>query len=130
MSERFAQARDTFFAALTRLEEVIAAPESPFLLDAAIQRFEFTYEAAWRALKRAGEDRGLQIASPRQAFEAGMSLGLIADDGAWTAMLKERNLTTHTYKEDVALGVFSRLPTHLVHFQNLRTALAALPDLS
>lgn len=49
LKERFAVAR----RALSTLEEVLAIPRpSRIERDAAIQRFEYTFEACWRAVQR------------------------------------------------------------------------------
>jgi nucleotidyltransferase substrate binding protein (TIGR01987 family) len=128
VSERFEEARDLFFAALRRLEEVVAAGRvNPFMVDAAIQRFEFTFETAWRALKYAAADQGVDTASPRRAFEAAYTLGLIEDDGGWTGMLGDRNETSHTYKEALAEALYARLPEHLARFQALAVKLSPTP---
>ena len=41
-----------FEQALRRLEEALAKPEDPIVRDACIQRFEFTFEMAWKALQQ------------------------------------------------------------------------------
>lgn len=50
----------SFSKALERLQEVLREPESSILRDAAIQRFEFCFELAWKAvqheLRRQGND--------------------------------------------------------------------------
>jgi hypothetical protein len=40
-----------FEQALRRLEEALAKPEDPIVRDACIQRFEFTFEMAWKAVQ-------------------------------------------------------------------------------
>lgn len=56
--ERFKLALDHFEKALARLHEVLAQPENEFIRDATIQRFEFTFEAAWKAMYRWLRARG------------------------------------------------------------------------
>ena len=52
------------------------------------------------------EGEGLPAESPRRALVAGHTLGLINDEGCWLAMLADRNLTTHTYHQQVAERIF------------------------
>ena len=40
-----------FEQVLRRLEEGLARPADPIVRDACIQRFEFTFEMAWRAIQ-------------------------------------------------------------------------------
>jgi hypothetical protein len=38
-------------------------------------------------------------------------------------MLNDRNLTSHTYREEYALEIYERLPKHLQAMQRLRSRL-------
>ncbi len=42
---------DSFGRALTSLEEILKEKENTIVRDATIQRFEYTFEAMWKALK-------------------------------------------------------------------------------
>ena len=50
--QRFLLALQQFESALTRLHEVVAMSETDVVRDAMIQRFEFTFETAWKAAYR------------------------------------------------------------------------------
>lgn len=43
--------KNAFFNALKQLEKALNEPKTEYTRDASIQRFEFTYELAWNALK-------------------------------------------------------------------------------
>lgn len=106
LDERFALALDHFRRALARLHEVLAQPENDFIRDAIIQRFEFTFEAGWRAMYRWLRARGLDV--DEAAFSAipeGFKQRLIFDEAGWSEMRKYRNLTSHTYNENLAIEV-------------------------
>ena len=45
--------------ALVRLQEALSVPEDPIVRDACIQRFEFTFEMAWRAIQAHARVEGL-----------------------------------------------------------------------
>jgi nucleotidyltransferase substrate binding protein (TIGR01987 family) len=98
--------------ALDRLDEILArAPGGDETLgDAAIQRFEFNYELAWRALQRRAERDGRAAATPRDAFKAAYAAGLIGDEALWLAMIADRNRTSHIYSSNMARDVIGRLP--------------------
>lgn len=104
--ERFTLALDHFERALARLHEVLAQPENEFIRDATIQRFEFTFEAAWKAMYRWLRARGVDVdedaySSLPEAFKR----QLITDEKRWGEMRKYRNLTSHTYNEPLAIEV-------------------------
>lgn len=46
-----------FEKALRRLEEALDKPESAIVRDASIQRFEFTFELAWKAIQTYRPDK-------------------------------------------------------------------------
>ena len=71
-----------------------------------IQAFEFSFEAVWKLLKAVAEREGLAAESPRRAIVAAYKLGLIDDEAIWIAMLNDRNLTSHTYHQQVAQRIF------------------------
>lgn len=100
--------------ALGRPDEVLARDPAndETLGDAAIQRFEFNYELAWRALQRRMERDGMRSASPREAFKAAYAAGLIDDETVWLAMIADRNRTSHIYSSAMARDVIARLASY------------------
>jgi len=113
--DRFAQRRADAARAADRLTEAVercSHDPDPMLRDAAIQRFEFTFEAVWKAAKAYLEHLGLTADTPRQTIRAFLSAGLAADADeieAWFGMLDDRNLTSRTYIEPVAQRIYDRI---------------------
>ncbi len=75
-----------------------------------IQAFEFTHELAWNVLNDYIEYTGGQILigskdTTREAFQK----NLISDGDAWMEMIKNRNLTSHTYNEDISKLIISNI---------------------
>ena len=105
-AERFQQRRADFQKAVTRLEEACAQPESSFLRDSVIQRFEFSWELAWKMLKLRLAFLGVEALSPRDVFRQSLQAGLIQDGNVWTEAQLHRNLTSHTYDEALAITVY------------------------
>jgi nucleotidyltransferase substrate binding protein (TIGR01987 family) len=103
---------DTLAAALGRLESALSQPKTEWTRDSAIQRFEFTFELAWKAVVAAARAEGLEVVSPRDAVRTARRLGWIDDDQRWLDMLDARNRTSHTYSEDTADSIYSGLPAH------------------
>ena len=124
-------------SALARLGEALERPEDPIVRDACIQRFEFTFEMAWRAVQDHAHGQGLECVSPRQCFRVAFRLGLIDRDSRWLGMVEDRNRTSHLYDEESARKVYRKLSDYLRLLQGLlarleeaarRTAAEELPE--
>ena len=97
-----------FNNALSRLKEGIAKYKETddLLRDGLIQRFEFTFELAWKTLKAVFEDEGLiGLNSPKTVLREAFAAELIKDDELWLAMLSDRNSTTHIDNEQLAIEI-------------------------
>jgi nucleotidyltransferase substrate binding protein (TIGR01987 family) len=104
---------ETASRALETLESILEEPESDIVRDATIQRFEYTFEAGWKALKAyLSEREGIICNSPKACFRAAFRVGLLGEGGVEAAlkMTDERNMTSHTYIEAVARRVYERTP--------------------
>ena len=103
-------------SALARLGEVLAT-ERPTDVerDAAIQRFEFTFETVWKAAQRylAVMER-IEAGSPGAVIRACRESGMGDEDSAEARLraVEDRNLTSHMYSEALAQEIFARLPEH------------------
>ncbi|MBK9295100.1 MAG: nucleotidyltransferase substrate binding protein [Oligoflexia bacterium] len=87
-----------------------------------IQAFEFTFEQCWKALQQKAQKEGVTVGSPKTAFSFAMQSGLIKpqDEKLWLEMLEDRNLTTHTYKKELANQVVVRIKeNYLPAFEHL-----------
>lgn len=101
-------------------------PFSDIVRDACIQRFEFGFELAWKAVQQASRNQGRDCMSPRSCLREAFAMSWLADEVAWLAMLADRNLTSHTYDEALAQAVYSRLRQHLSLLQELKNTLSEL----
>ena len=111
--------------ALSRLEAALAQTKTEWTRDAAIQRFEFSFELAWKVVSACARAEGLEARSPREALRVAHRLAWISDESLWLRMLDDRNRTSHTYNEAVAEEIFSRLATHAAALGTLRHRLAS-----
>lgn len=114
-TERFIQRQTDFVKAVTRLEEACAQEENSFIRDSVIQRFEFSWEMAWKMLKLRLSDLGIEALTPRDVFRQSVQAGLIQDGNAWTEAQLQRNQTSHTYDEPLSLTVYAFIKTQGVH---------------
>ena len=64
-----------------------------------IQRFEYTFELAWKTLKNKMEFDGIVLdqISPRAVVREAFTAKYIDDAGTWLKMIGDRNLMSYTY---------------------------------
>lgn len=123
---KFAAQLAQFAQAIARLAEALQLPKNDIVRDSAIQRFEFTFDLAWKTVKTyLGEQKGVMCASPKDCIRAAYAQGIIAHDDAWLTMTDMRNETVHTYNEAVAEKIYAQLPDALQKYQALSAALTA-----
>jgi nucleotidyltransferase substrate binding protein (TIGR01987 family) len=107
---RWIQRFNNFTKAFSRLEEAVALAEERQLSEleeqGLIQAFEFTHELAWNTLKDFLEGRGAgTLFGSKDTTRAAFKAGIIENGDVWMAMVKSRNLTSHTYDEAVATSI-------------------------
>lgn len=89
--------------ALESLRIAIEMPYSEIVRDASIQRFEFCLELLWKVLKK---KMGTASVAPKSVLREAAAQGLISNIDMWFDFVDDRNLSSHTYNEDIAKKVF------------------------
>jgi nucleotidyltransferase substrate binding protein (TIGR01987 family) len=110
--ERFTERQADVRESSARLADVVSQPESEFIRDATIQRFEFTFEAVWKALKLYLERQGHECGGPRPTLKKAFTENLIPspeEADRWLQMLEDRNRTSHAYNEILARQIHQRI---------------------
>lgn len=111
---RWKQRFDNYLKALQTLSDAVRlAGEralTPLEQQGVIQSFEFTHELGWNMLKDYLEHQGVSdIVGSRGAVRAAFKNGLIDDGETWMAMIRDRNLSSHTYDQETAQGIVERI---------------------
>jgi nucleotidyltransferase substrate binding protein (TIGR01987 family) len=104
---RWLQRLNNYTLALRRLADAVELAEQRPLTSleqqGLIQAFEFTHELAWNVMKDYFYWQGNSaIAGARDATREAFSKGLVDEGEGWMAMIKSRNLSSHTYNQNVA----------------------------
>ena len=87
-----------------------------FFRDSTIQRFEFTVEIMWKTLKSfLYEYAGIDCKSPKGCIRDFFSAGYLTEEETTNLleMIDDRNMTSHTYHEEVAEEIFKDLHIYL-----------------
>lgn len=101
--QRFSNYEKALFQLGNAVELSRQRPLSDLERQGLIQEFEFTHELAWNVLKDYLEYQGFSsLVGSRDATREAFRRGLIEDGEGWMEMIADRNMTSHTYKEEVA----------------------------
>ena len=114
-----------FAAALRRLREAVNEDigKGSIVVDGTIQRFEFTFELAWKLAQAVLRHEGIEANAPRSVVKEAFKLKLIRAGDSWIDLLEDRNRTSHIYDEQQSLQVYGRIKEHHVRlFEELGIA--------
>ena len=121
----FRRAFERYGEAIDRKEALEHEGFGDIFLDLAVKRFEFTYEMAWKAVKRYLDYVGIGAPSPRACFKEAFSQQLITEEQIWLEMIERRNLSSHIYSQDQVAGILGRLDDYRKAFGDLLEKLSA-----
>ena len=129
---RWIQRLNHFNKAFSQLKEGVELakqrPLSKLEEQGLIQSFEYTHELAWNMLKDFLESRGARnLYGSKDTTREAFKRGLIKNGEAWMDMIKNRNLTSHTYDEAIASQIISAiLNAYFAEFEALQIKLDKL----
>jgi nucleotidyltransferase substrate binding protein (TIGR01987 family) len=103
---------ETATKALKTLKEIVEEPYSTIVRDAAIKRFEYSFDIFWKFVKdylRVQE--GIECASPKSCFREAFKVSILSEEEAVKVleMTDDRNLSTHTYDEEAVYEIFQQV---------------------
>lgn len=125
----FERALERFRIVVTERHRWVEEGNGDIVLDVAAKRFEFTYEMAWKTLKRVLDYMGIDARAPRPVFKEAYAQGLLADEKVWLDMIEMRNLSSHVYDEHEISRILTELDRYLVAFDALLLRLQqVVPD--
>jgi nucleotidyltransferase substrate binding protein (TIGR01987 family) len=102
-----------FHRACSRLLEVTEADRlvdnlSELELEGLVQRFEYTFELAWKVMQDLLVYKGYDfMLGPNGTMKMAFEDGLITDHDGWRRMAKSRNMLSHVYDEAEVLPIVS-----------------------
>ena len=109
-----------FKNALKRLEEGVLEAKNELDKDGVIQRFEFTIEVLWKALRAILLYQGIECYSPRECIKLSFKANIIDDDEIILDMLFDRNISSHIYDENKSEEIFNRIKSvYLEYLKNI-----------
>ncbi|MDI6802484.1 MAG: HI0074 family nucleotidyltransferase substrate-binding subunit [Bacteroidota bacterium] len=101
--------------ALMQLNRALQEKFSDIVRDAAIQRFEFTFELFWKLVKTyLNYVEGIDCYSPKNCFRELLPILLASEDEVelLLKMCDHRNLISHVHDEEISNEVFNTVPSY------------------
>jgi len=97
--QRFHNFDKAFVLLRSAFEEHSVQQLSDLEKEGVIQRFEYSYELAWKTMKDYLEECGVVITpvTPRTVIKEAFNAGLVNDGQVWIDMMLHRNLLAHTH---------------------------------
>lgn len=80
---------------------------------ATIKAFEFTYDLAWKTMKRLLDFKGIStdiVGGPRDYFREAAALGMVSDPKIWFGFIELRNNAIHPHDEEAMNQIIEALP--------------------
>ena len=111
---RWRQRLSNYRAALEQLTNAVnlagERPLSDLEKQGVVQAFEFTHELAWQVMKDYFAYQGNpSITGSRDAVREAFNKGIIEDGEGWMEMIRSRNLSSHTYNQNVAEEIIEKV---------------------
>lgn len=98
--QRFQNFDRAFVLLRSAFEEKNLEEFSQLEQEGIIQRFEYTYELAWKTMKDYLQDNGITVLNeitPRSIIKEAYAAKIIKDGQVWIDMMLHRNILSHTY---------------------------------
>lgn len=119
---------DKSLEVLLRAEREKAASDE-FYRSGVINKFNLTFELAWKAVREVLEIHGVsnfKTGSPREILKTAYQFNFLSDEKVWLDMLKSRNTIAHVYDETAALELTNAIfDNYMAALVNLREKIAA-----
>jgi nucleotidyltransferase substrate binding protein (TIGR01987 family) len=130
--EQLNKALDTLENAFIVAKKAAQMGDAEFILaaeDSIIQRFEYSYEAFWKLLKKYIEQvhRIEEINSPRRVVHAAVTYNICStkEGTVFLEMLDDRNETSHRYSVEAIRIILPDIPRY---FEAMRTVVDRLHE--
>lgn len=117
---RWRQRFENFDKAFTQFENAfnLYSELSDLEKEGLIQRFEYTFELAWKTLKDYLEANGVIAKFPKETIKQSFKNEIIVDGEIWLEMLENRNLSVHTYEKETFNLLTEKI--HLEYFEAIK----------
>lgn len=116
---RYIQRFQNFEKSFILLQNSLDITEPSIVEKAGVMHFfETTFELSWKLVKDYLSFIGHDVNSPREAIKQSFQIELINQGDIWLKALTDRNLSVHTYDEEMANNVYKKINNIYFHLLN------------
>lgn len=117
MPDNLKQSYENFYKAYLKLKEFLEEDSNTEITRAGIiHAYEFTFELFWKFLQKYLENLGiLEEHGPSAVIKTGFQNGYLEQGQDYMDMLRDRNLIAHTYKEEMAKEIYTRIKNNHIY---------------
>jgi len=114
--KRYEERRKDLDNAIQSLKEGLLEEADDLRIDGVLQRFEFTFELAWKCIKDYLEIQGIvsSIGSPREIIQLAFKHNIISDGEKWIEMMLSRNNLSHMYDKEISRNIYEKIKLEYV----------------
>ncbi len=111
MPNNVIESYETFKKAFSKLVEYVDTDNGTEKdRSAIINAYQYTFELWWKTLQKyLKQEEILDELGPGSVIRTAFQYNIIENGDVFMSMLKDRNLITHTYKEDIAEEIHGRI---------------------
>ena len=114
--KRYEERRKDLDNAIQSSAEGLALEVDELRIDGILQRFEFTFELAWKCMKDYLEMQGivLNIGSPREIIQLAFKHNIISNGEKWIEMMISRNSLSHMYDKTISRDIYEKIKNEYI----------------
>lgn len=114
--KRYEERRIHLDNAIQSLVEGLALEVDELRIDGILQRFEFTFELAWKCMKDYLEMQGIvsNIGSPREIIQLAFKHNIISNGEKWIEMMISRNSLSHMYDKTISRDIYEKIKNEYI----------------
>lgn len=114
--KRYEERRKDLDNAIQSLAEGLALEVDELRIDGILQRFEFTFELAWKCMKDYLEMQGIvsNIGSPREIIQLAFKHNIILNGEKWIEMMISCNSLSHMYDKTISRDIYEKIKNEYI----------------
>lgn len=117
MPDNLKQSYENLYKAYLKLKQFLEEDTDTEITRAGvIHAYEFTFELFWKFMQKYLENLGiLEEYGPSAVIKTGFQNGYLEEGQDYMDMLRDRNLIAHTYKEEMAKEIYTRIKNNHIN---------------
>ena len=111
---------------IRRLQEILQNAKTDYYRDAALQRFGYAFDLAYKSIATFAEREGKSCENPAQGFELASQMGWLGEASDWQAVVRDHDLMMGAAKNQSADPIYEKLRDYCGFFEKLYRRLSEI----